>query len=190
MRLSYAFIREMQAGLAVLVILRYAGEKCMVMVDRCWLMPPLPRRTPLPPLLAFAGHRYACPWFPARTIIIGLDRFDLIACSAFIARLPFVVTLASITVGTPAHTPHRSSGIIVDSFRAHPRLNARSRWRPWECTRTYLACDLAVAGYSGPCFRSRMACPANIKKLELVFVHFFEWIDDRVLLVQNHNWKL
>ena len=92
------------------------------------LMPPL-RRTPPPLLLAFTDRRCAYPSFPACTII-DLDHVLVITCSAFIARPPFVVTPSSIIVGRLEHKPHPSSGIIVDSFLAHPRLSARSRSRP------------------------------------------------------------
>ena len=126
------------------------------------LLPP-PRRTPPLPLLASTDHHCACPSFPARTIITGLDQLLLATCSAFIARPPFVVTLSSIIVGRLGHTLHWSYRIIVDSFLAHPRLSARSRSHPLECSRKCLACDLVVAEYSDPCYRSRMACPINIK---------------------------
>jgi hypothetical protein len=126
-------------------------------------MPPLPRRTPPLPLLAFTGRRCACPSFPACIIITGLDQRLPATCSAFIARPPFVVTLSSIIVGRLGHTLHSSYRIIVDSLLAHPRLSVRSRSHPLECSRTYLASVLVVVEYSGPCYRSRMACPINIK---------------------------
>lgn len=145
------------------------GANAMTPMHIIWpLMPPLLRRIPPLPLLAFTGRRCAYPWFPAH--IIDLDHVLVITCSAFIAeRPPFVVTPSSIIVGRLEHTLPPSSGIIVDNFLAHPRLSARSRSRPSERNRSCPACDLVVVEYSDPCYRSRMACPNNIINQKLVF---------------------
>lgn len=114
------------------------------------------RHTPLLPLLdAFtADHLFlACT--------VNLDPLIIVACIAFIGQRPFVVARPSIDVGRQPHTPHQSSGIIVDSLQAHPRLSARSQTRPLECIQKYLACDLVVVEYSVPCYRSRMVYPVN-----------------------------
>ena len=119
-------------------------------------MPPL-RHTPLLPLLdAFtADHLFlACT--------VNLDPLIIVACIAFIRQRPFVVARPSIDVDRQPHTLHRSSGIIVDSLLAHPRLSAHSQTRPLERIQKYLAYDLEVVEYSVPCFRSRMVYP--IKK--------------------------
>lgn len=89
-------------------------------------MPPPHHTLPLPPP-ASAGHRSSYRLFPA---CISLDLVVILACSAFIAQRPFVVTQASIIIGRQQHTLHLSSGIIVDSLQERPKLYVHSRSRP------------------------------------------------------------